>query len=147
MTIPSLFWHNLFFMGTSKNVGASVHARAAAPRTVRHKRGRSRLHWIISLLLLCLPAGVKAQQPAVVTFSLDFPGSEPSHYAISVSSNGHSTYDSDGKLSPDSEGDPFHLDFSISPETSRRIFDLAARANYDLEPAPRVARTDRTDLL
>jgi len=130
MTIPSLFWHNLFSMAAGKNVGASVHARAAAPRTVRHKRGRSRLHWIISLLLLCLPAGVKAQQPAVVTFSLDFPGSEPSHYAISVSSNGHSTYDSDGKLSPDSEGDPFHLEFPMSPETSRRIFDLAERAHY-----------------
>ena len=40
---------------------------------------------------------------AVVTFTLDFPGSEPSHYVISVSSDGHSTYDSDGKLSPDSE--------------------------------------------
>ena len=131
MTIPSLFWHNLFSMAAGKNVSARVHARAAAPRTVPHERGRSRLHWIVFLLLLlCLPAGVKAQQPAVVTFTLDFPGSEPSHYAISVSSDGHSTYDSDGKLSPDSEGDPFHLDFSMSPETSRRIFDLAARANY-----------------
>ena len=50
----------------------------------------------------------------IVAFTLDFPGSEPSHYVISVSSDGHSTYDSDGKLSPDSEGDPFHLDFSMS---------------------------------
>jgi hypothetical protein len=61
---------------------------------------------------------------------LDFPGSEPSHYAISVSSNGRSTYDSDGKLSPDSEGDPFHLDFSMSNDTSRRVFDLAEKARY-----------------
>jgi len=132
MTIPSLFWHNLFFMGTSKNVGASVHARAAAPRPVPHQRGRLRLACSLYLLLLflCLPLVARAQQPAVVTFTLDFPGSEPSHYAISVSADGHSTYDSDGKLSADSEGDPFHLDFSMSPETSRRIFDLAARANY-----------------
>ena len=65
-----------------------------------------------------------------MTFTLDFPGSEPSHYAISVSSDGHSTYDSDGKLSPDSEGDPFHLDFSMSAETSQRIFELAERAHY-----------------
>ena len=49
---------------------------------------------------------------------------------ISVSSDGHSTYDSDGKLSPDSEGDPFHLDFSMSSETSRRVFDLAEKAHY-----------------
>lgn len=66
----------------------------------------------------------------MVTFTLDFPGSEPSHYAISVSSDGRSTYDSDGKLSPDSEGDPFHLDFSLSSETSRRVFDLAEKARY-----------------
>jgi len=92
--------------------------------------GRSRLHWILCLFLLCLVPSAQAQQPAVVTFTLNFPGSEPSHYAISVSSDGPSTYDSDGKLSPDSEGDPFHLEFSMSPETSRRIFDLAARANY-----------------
>lgn len=65
-----------------------------------------------------------------MTFTLDFPGSEPSHYAISVSSDGHATYDSDGKLSPDSEGDPFHLDFSMSAETRQRVFDLAERAHY-----------------
>jgi hypothetical protein len=131
MTIRPLFWHNLFCMA-SKNVGASALARAAAPRTLPHERGRSRLHWTLCLLslFLCLPPAAGAQQPAVVTFTLDFPGSEPSHYAISVSSDGHTTYDSDGKLSPDSEGDPFHLDFSMSSETSRRVFDLAERAHY-----------------
>ncbi len=82
------------------------------------------------LLLIGLHIAAGAQQPAVITFTLDFPGSEPSHYAISVSSDGRSTYESDGKLSPDSDGDPFHLDFSMSRETSRRIFDLATRANY-----------------
>jgi hypothetical protein len=80
--------------------------------------------------LLFLVPVAQAQQPAVVTFTLDFPGSEPSHYAISVSSDGRSTYESDGKLSPDSDGDPFHLDFSMSPDTTRRVFDLAQRANY-----------------
>lgn len=66
----------------------------------------------------------------MVTFTLDFPGSEPSHYVISVSSDGHSTYDSDGKLSPESDPDPFHLDFLISPATKKTIFDLASRAKY-----------------
>jgi hypothetical protein len=112
------------------DVGASVRARAAAPRTLQHERGHSRLHWTLCLFLLCLLPAAKAQEQAVVTFILDFPGSEPSHYVISVSSDGHASYDSDGKLSPDSEGDPFHLDFSLSSETSRRIFDLAERANY-----------------
>ncbi len=65
-----------------------------------------------------------------MTFTLDFPGSEPSHYVISVSSDGHSTYESDGKLSPDSDADPFHLDFAVSPTTSKTIFELAKRAHY-----------------
>lgn len=114
-------------MTLGKNVGASV------PLVRRPARaGRSRLHQSLCLLLviagLQLPA--RAQDAAVVTFTLDFPGSEPSHYAISVSSDGPSTYDSDGKLSPDSEGDPFHLDFSMSADTRRRVFELAERAHY-----------------
>jgi len=114
-------------MTPSKNVGASVPLVQGPARA-----GRSRPHQTIYLLLLIiglqLPA--RAQETAVVTFTLDFPGSEPSHYAISVSSDGRSTYDSDGKLSPDSEGDPFHLDFSMSAETRQRVFELAARAHY-----------------
>jgi hypothetical protein len=82
------------------------------------------------LLVLAWHITAQAQGAAVVTFTLDFPGSEPSHYAVSVTSDGHSTYDSDGKLSPDSEGDPFHLDFSMSSETSRRVFELAEKAHY-----------------
>jgi hypothetical protein len=82
------------------------------------------------LLTLGLPIVLWAQEASVVTFTLDFPGSEPSHYVISISSDGHSTYDSDGKLSPESDADPFHLDFSVSPETSKAIFDLAKRAHY-----------------
>jgi len=113
MIIRLIFWHNLVCMNLPRNV--------AAP----YERGRSRphLHRALCLLLLMFSwhSNARSQEAAVVTFTLDFPGSEPSHYAISVSSDGHSTYDSDGKLSPDSEGDPFHLDFSLSSETSRRV--------------------------
>jgi len=86
---------------------------------------------VLCLLLLSLWLPVSAwPQEAVVTFTLDFPGSEPSHYVISVSSDGHSSYESDGKLSAESEADPFHLDFSVSPATSKTVFDLAKRAHY-----------------
>jgi hypothetical protein len=110
-----------------KNVGASgplVQQLARAGCSCLHRT------LCLFLLVLALHLASRAQEQAVVTFTLDFPGSEPSHYVISVSSDGHSKYDSDGKLSPDSEGDPFHLDFSMSTETSRRIFDLAERARY-----------------
>jgi hypothetical protein len=84
----------------------------------------------VALGLLALAVSALAQDTAVVSFTLDFPGSEPSHYIITVSSDGHSNYESDGKLSPDSDADPFHLDFSLSPGTSKTIFDLAKRAHY-----------------
>src|SRR2546427_800861 len=53
-------------------------------------------------LWLCFASlcfGLQAQEPAVVTFTLDFPGSQPDQYVISISSDGHSTYDSNSKLS------------------------------------------------
>ena len=85
---------------------------------------------LVFLLAVGIPVSARAQEKALVTFTLDFPGSEPSHYVISVASDGHSSYESDGKLSPDSEADPFHLDFSMSSTTSKAIFDLAKKAHY-----------------
>jgi len=82
------------------------------------------------LFLICCCIPVSAQQPATVTFTLDFPNSEPDHYVISVSSDGHANYESNGKLSPDAEDDGYRLDFLLSPATRARIFDLAKRAHY-----------------
>ena len=84
----------------------------------------------VMVAVLLVSSCVLAQAPATVSFTLDFPGSEPSHYAISVSSDGHGTYDSTGKISPEAEGDPFHLEFSVSSDTRARIFDLTRRAHY-----------------
>jgi len=77
----------------------------------------------------------QAEQLALptVTFTCDFPGSDPSHYVISVSSDAHASYVSDGKLTAQAEADadaPTRLEFTISSETATRIFDLAKRARY-----------------
>jgi hypothetical protein len=66
-----------------------------------------------------------------VKMTFDFPGSEPEHFVFSVSSDGHAAYDSNGKLTPQSEaGEPFHLEFTISAPTRERIFHLAKQAHY-----------------
>jgi hypothetical protein len=76
-------------------------------------------------------SGWAQQVPPTVTFKFDFPGADPDHYAISVSSDGHASYDSDGKLSSESDaGDPFQLQFTISEPTRTRIFDLTQKAHY-----------------
>lgn len=106
----STFWHNSFCMSFA----------------------RSRMVALVCLMA-CFPASAQVQQTAVPTviFTLDFPGSEPDHYVISVSDDGRASYDSDGKLSPDSEGgDSFHADFTMSQAGRARVFDLAKRAHY-----------------
>jgi hypothetical protein len=88
--------------------------------------------------VLCLLAVLSAfacaqgapDKPAI-TFTLDFPGSQPEHYAFEIREDGRAHYQSRGKFSPDSEEiDSFSFDFSVSPETREKIFGLAARAKY-----------------
>jgi len=73
----------------------------------------------------------EAQAPAVITFTIDFPTSQPEHYSIRVQSDGAARYQSSGRLSADSdETDSFDLDFTVGAETRQKIFELAAKAGY-----------------
>jgi hypothetical protein len=88
---------------------------------------------LLTFLILGPIFSAQAQQPIVptVAFSFDFPGSDPSHYAISVSSDGRASYISDGKLTSDSDADEsFTIDLTMPPATLARIFDLAKKAHY-----------------
>jgi hypothetical protein len=86
------------------------------------------LAFVIGCFLL--PASAQ-QSAATVTFTCDFPGSEPDHYVISVSEDGNASYESDSKLSPESAAsDPSHSDFTMSQASRTRVFDLAKRARY-----------------
>lgn len=90
-----------------------------------------RLLQIFWLVLVFSPIAWPQAQTATVTFTLDFPTSQPEHYSIRVQSDGSSHYESSGRLSPDSEEtDSFDLDFKLGDETRRKIFNLAAKANY-----------------
>lgn len=72
-----------------------------------------------------------ADAPAAVTFTIDFPTSQPEHYSIRVQADDAAHYASSGRLSADSDvTDSFDLDFKVSPETRQKVFDLAARAGY-----------------
>ena len=80
-------------------------------------------------------AGSQSVAPAAVTFTIDFPTSQPEHYSIRVQSDGLARYQSRGRRSPDSdetdsEEDSFDLDFTVAAETRQRIFELAAKAGY-----------------
>ena len=89
-----------------------------------------------SVLFSSTLADSQTEGPAVVTFTIDFPTSQPEHYSIRVQSDGLARYQSSGRRSPDSdetdshENDSFDLDFTVAAETRRRIFELAAKAGY-----------------
>jgi hypothetical protein len=85
----------------------------------------------LSGLILFSTHSARAADPATVTFSLDFPNSDPEHYSISVQSDGHTKYESSGRISEDSEDrQTYQTEFTISDATRSRIFDLAAQSHY-----------------
>jgi hypothetical protein len=84
-----------------------------------------------SILLSSILAYSQTEAPAIVTFTLDFPASQPEHYSIRIQSDGPSRYQSSGRFSTDSdETDSFDLDFTATAETRQKIFDLAAKAGF-----------------
>jgi hypothetical protein len=87
---------------------------------------------IIGLLVFsALLANSQTEAPAAVTFTLDFPTSQPEHYSIRIQSDGSARYQSSGRLSADSDDtDSFDFAFTVAPETRQRILDLAAKAGY-----------------
>jgi hypothetical protein len=92
-----------------------------------------RLFQILCLLIFSslLACSQTAPAPAVVTFTLDFPASQPERYSIRVQSDGSARYQSSGRLSADSdETDSFDLGFTVTAETRQKIFELAAKAGY-----------------
>jgi len=85
----------------------------------------------LALLLFGTPVLHAQQAASNIAFEQTFPGSDPAHYVFSVASDCHATYESNGKLTPESEDDDsFHLEFTASQATCAKVFDLAKQAHY-----------------
>ena len=82
--------------------------------------------------LLALPSlRVHAADAATVTFSLDFPNSDPAHYSITLASDGHAHYECSARISRESDDrENYETDFEFADATRARVFALAARAQY-----------------
>src|SRR4051812_1796887 len=86
---------------------------------------------ILLSLTLAFAPNIRAADLATVTFSLDFPNSDPEHYVISVQSVGKAQYECRGRISKDSdEIENYTIEFTFSDATRARIFDLAAQTHY-----------------
>jgi hypothetical protein len=67
---------------------------------------------------------------AVVTFTLDFPGSEPGHYLISIREDGHGSYESSAKAVDDTDDQLYESEFKVSDGTRARVFSWARQADF-----------------
>lgn len=69
-----------------------------------------------------------------VTFERVYPDAEPEHYVISVESSGNAAYHSEKAYSGSGDDvageEPYILKFTVSGDTSSRIFELTRKANY-----------------
>ena len=96
--------------------------------TQKPRFGHRSLALVGWMALLCI-LPLRAADPPTVTFSLDFPGSDPEHYTIAVQSDGRARYECSAKISPDSEDrETYQTEFNFSDATRARVFDLAAQA-------------------
>jgi hypothetical protein len=83
-----------------------------------------------ALLMSQQAAGGSAASTAMVTFTLDFPESNPEHYSIAVDATGHASYECTGKVVEDSDEETYRTEFNVSAGNRERIFEWAKQAKY-----------------
>jgi hypothetical protein len=83
------------------------------------------------LLLFSVAASAQPSPTAMITFSIDFPGSIPEHYRLEIRPTGLCHYESSGRLSPEVDyQESYAADVVLSAAGRARMFDLAAQAHY-----------------
>jgi len=94
--------------------------------------GLALLCWALALLLMPAAAQQGAGGPSTpaVTFTLDFPQSNPTHYSITVDAGGHARYECVARTAEDSDDDKYETEFEMSAGNRERIFELTKRAGY-----------------
>jgi hypothetical protein len=96
-------------------------------------RVRKKTTTLLGLCILGVAVNLTGQgaEPANVTFSLNFPTSDPEHYSISLDSDGRAKYECSARISEDSgEHETYQTEFHFSQGGRTRIFDLAAQSHY-----------------
>ncbi|MGA8499911.1 MAG: hypothetical protein WA254_10395 [Candidatus Sulfotelmatobacter sp.] len=75
-------------------------------------------------------ASGSAPSAATVTFTLDFPQSNPGRYSIAIDTSGHARYECMGRVAEDSEDEAYRAEFQVSAANRERVFSLARQAKY-----------------
>src|SRR5271166_3588628 len=100
---------------------------------------RASLSMVTQVFVMAMAVSLQAQQPvspstasasSLITFTIDFPESNPSHYSISVDSAGHATYEGQVKIEDSPEEQSYKTEFEMSAGNRDRVFDWAKQAHY-----------------
>ncbi|MGA9390365.1 MAG: hypothetical protein WBV69_07960 [Candidatus Sulfotelmatobacter sp.] len=75
------------------------------------------------------PNGRSVSAPTV-TFTLDFPQSDPTHYSIAVDESGHASYECTVKADEDSEPRAYRMEFEVTARTREHIFEWTKQAKF-----------------
>jgi hypothetical protein len=94
------------------------------------------------LAALVLVGGVSSSSPSqqnparnvpplpTVTFTLNFPHSDPEEYSIMVDNSGHGRYECAGSVTPGADPETYRTEFEVSGESREKIFEWAKQARY-----------------
>ena len=115
-----------------RNFPRTSHANKSEPSGIILCMVLRKLATLPVLIALTLWVAAYGQQTTgTVSFTLDFPGADPSHYEIVIPSDGQGSYTSNGKLDDQSgsaEGAALH--FAVSENIRKQVFDLARKSHY-----------------
>jgi len=71
-----------------------------------------------------------AASSASVTFTLDFPESNPQHYSITVDATGHTRFECIGKVAQESDTESYAAEFEMSDASRQQIFAWTKQAHF-----------------
>ncbi len=100
---------------------------------------RASLSMVTHVFVMAMVVSLQAQQPvsqsaasasSLITFTIDFPESNPSHYSIAVDSAGHASYECQVKIEDSPEEQSYKTEFEMSAGNRDRVFDWAKQAHY-----------------
>jgi hypothetical protein len=83
-----------------------------------------------SLLMSQQVTSDRSPSTPVITFTLDFPHSNPAHYSMAVDQTGHARYEGSVKTWEDAEEQNYQVEFEVSAGNRQRIFEWAKQAHY-----------------
>jgi hypothetical protein len=95
---------------------------------------KTRIILVAIVALSALATSQSATSPMVsaplITFTLDFPESNPARYSIAVDATGHASYECTGTVQQDSDPQAYRMEFEVSASTREKLFQWAKQAKY-----------------